>query len=120
MLLNLRGVPDDESSEVRELLDHNGIEYYETEPNFWGLSMGAIWLRNDEDHPEARRLMDAYQQERARRIRAEHAEAVRAGEAPTLLSRILENPARAIFYLAIIGAILYFTLWPFLTLAVGG
>lgn len=117
MLMNLRGVPDDEVEEVRDLLERHAIEFYETEPNFWGLSMGAIWLRHDDDHAQARRLMDEYQRERARRMREEHVEAVRQGTAPTIVSRFLENPLRTVFYLAVIGGILYFMLWPFLRLA---
>ena len=44
LLLNLRGVPDDEADDVRRFLDSGGIGYYETQPTRWGTS-GGIWVR---------------------------------------------------------------------------
>ena len=43
LLLNLRGVPDDEADDVRRFLDSGGIGYYETQPTMWGTS-GGIWI----------------------------------------------------------------------------
>ena len=45
LLLNLRGVPDDEADDVRRFLDSGGIGYYETQPTLWGVSFGGIWIR---------------------------------------------------------------------------
>ncbi|MFO7288296.1 MAG: DUF6164 family protein, partial [Gammaproteobacteria bacterium] len=49
LLLNLRGVPDDEADEIRALLEEHGIAFYETPPSRWGVSAGGIWLRRRED-----------------------------------------------------------------------
>src|SRR5690606_18742767 len=42
LLLNLRQVPADEASEVRELLSRHAIDFYETTPSQWGISHGGI------------------------------------------------------------------------------
>ena len=56
LLLNLRHVPEDEADEVRALLERNAIAWYETEPNRWGISAGAIWVREDDQFERARAL----------------------------------------------------------------
>jgi hypothetical protein len=43
LLLNLRGVPDDEADDVRRFLGSRGISYYETPPSRWGTA-GGIWI----------------------------------------------------------------------------
>ncbi|HEX6960237.1 MAG TPA: DUF6164 family protein, partial [Lacipirellula sp.] len=91
LLLNLRGVPDDEADDVRQFLDAGGIGYYETRPNIWGIS-GCIWIRDDGDFAEAKRLMADYQRERQKRARAEHAEAQRNGSAPTFADVLRSQP----------------------------
>jgi hypothetical protein len=101
LLLNLRDVPDDEAEDVRRFLDSASIGYYETRPSRWGISAGAIWIRDDRDFAEARRLMAEYQRERQRRVRAERAEAERAGTAETFIDVLRTQPLRVA--LAVIG-----------------
>jgi len=55
ILFRLNGVSDDEAEEVRELLASNNIDFYETSPGNWGVSMPAIGLEmpvslNKHDH----------------------------------------------------------------------
>ncbi len=64
LLFNLRNVPDDEADEVRALLTAHGVDWYETRPGPWGISHGGLWLRDAAAWPEARRLLDGYQQTR--------------------------------------------------------
>lgn len=116
-LMNLRHVPDDEADDVRDLLARNGIDFYETPPHRWGLSMGAIWLRDDDQHQEAKDLLEIYQQQRLEKARAEHREQLRDGTADTLLRRFRREPLRFILYLALVGVILYFSIKPFLDLS---
>ena len=71
LLLNLRNVPDDEADDVRAFLDANRIAYYETRPSLWGISAGGIWVTEDADVAEAKRLMATYQAERGTRAREE-------------------------------------------------
>jgi hypothetical protein len=70
LLFKLRNVPEDEAIEVRELLDANAIDYFETTPGNWGISMPGLWLSNADDFPRARALLDEYQTARAQRERA--------------------------------------------------
>lgn len=96
LLLNLRHVPDDEADEVRDLLESHAIDFYETAPNRWGISAGAIWIRDDAAVAEAERLMAEYQVGRAERARAEHAAARRAGRAETFWTGLRDDPARVL------------------------
>ncbi|MCP1675944.1 hypothetical protein J2T57_003099 [Natronocella acetinitrilica] len=116
LLMHLRGVSDEEADEVRELLSRHQIDYYETPPNHWGLTMGAIWLRDEDQKDEASQLLDTYQQERQQRVREEYAARREAGEIDTVLTRILREPVRFLVYLGIIGTILYFLITPFFRL----
>ena len=75
LLLNLRNVADDEADDVRAFLVANRIAYYETRPSLWGISAGGIWVTEDADVAEAKRLMATYQAERGARARAEYAAA---------------------------------------------
>jgi hypothetical protein len=94
LLLNLRDVPDDEADDVRRLLDSGGIGYYETEPSRWGVSAGGIWIRDDGDVTEAKRLMAQYQRERQARAREALAEAQRTGSAQTFTDVLRTQPLR--------------------------
>ena len=84
LLLNMRMVPEDEADEVRGFLRMHAIAFHETRPSRWGISYGGIWVSEDADYPQARRLMDDYQAARQARARAEHAQAVGDGSADTL------------------------------------
>lgn len=90
LLLNLRGVPDDEADDVRRFLGSSGISYYETPPSRWGTA-GGIWI-GDSDLAQAKRLMADYQRERLARARAERAEAQRNGTAETFLDVLRTQP----------------------------
>ncbi len=103
LLLNLRNVPDDEANDVRRFLASGGIGYYETPPNRWGIS-GGIWIRDDGDVAEAKRLMAEYQRERQVRARAERAEAERNGTAETFADVLRTRPLQVA--LTVIGIVL--------------
>jgi hypothetical protein len=118
--MNLRGVPEDEAAEVRELLDENAIDYYETPANRWGISMGGIWLRDEDDYERVRRLLDDYQIRRRDAARAAEAERRRTGTHDTFVQVVRRNPARVILYVAIVSVLLYFSIRPFFDLATGG
>jgi hypothetical protein len=113
LLLNLRNVPEDEADEVRELLERHHIAFYETPPSRWGISMGGIWVGDDDQAAHARHLLDDYQHERARRARAEYEQNKRAGTADTLLGRLLRDPVKTLLFTAIAAALLYFLIRPF-------
>ncbi|HEU4813460.1 MAG TPA: DUF6164 family protein [Xanthomonadaceae bacterium] len=103
LLLNLRHVPDDEADDVRAMLDEARIAFYETKPSAWGISAGGIFVTEDADAPEAKRLMAIYQGERRTRARAEHAAAQRDGTAETFWTVLRDEPGRvALVALAIV------------------
>jgi hypothetical protein len=113
-LFSLYNVPDDEAEEVRELLASHEIGFYETLPGNWGVSMPAIWLRDEGQLQEARALIDEYQKKRLVRVREEYALMQRAGTNRTILDVIRENPLRFVVYLAAIAMVIYFSTRPFM------
>jgi hypothetical protein len=116
LLLNLRNVPDDESADVRDFLEKNHFDWYETKPSIFGVSAGGIWLRDADEYQRARALMDTYQRERQIRVRAELEQARREGNAPTLLGELRANPRRGLMALAAIALAAAVAAWPFLLL----
>lgn len=116
ILLNLRDVPEDEAQEIRDLLAEHGILFYETPSNRWGISMGAIWLKDESQREAALQIMARYQQARQTRAREDHARLKRQGNAETLLDKIRNQPRRVLLYLAAIVTILYFSTQPFFNL----
>jgi len=109
-LFKLRDVPEDEAADVRQLLDEHGIVFYETGAGALGLGTPAIWLRDDSRLLQARQLIDAYQLERAERIRAGMA----TEPVPTMLDRLRANPLQFLLFVAMILFMLYVSLAPFL------
>jgi len=96
LLLNLRNVPDDEADDVRAMLDAHRIAFYETPPSGWGLFAGGIFVKDNADIVEAKRLMAEYQAQRSARVRAEYAAARRNGTAETFRSVLREQPLRVV------------------------
>jgi len=88
LLFNLRNVPDDEADEVRQLLTEQGVDWYETRPGPWGISGGGLWLRDAAAWPQARRLLDGYQQARREQAR----EQVRRHGRQTFFDLLRERP----------------------------
>lgn len=116
LLFRLRGVPEDEADDVRDLLSEHEIRYYETSEGNWKIAVAAIWLPDQAQLGEARELLAVYQESRARQARARHHEERADGTAPTLWQRIREHPLRFLAYLAAAGAVGYLTVMPFLSL----
>ena len=107
LLFSLRGVPDDEAEEVRALLHEQGIDFYETGAGNWGMSMPAIWLKNDADLPQARTVLNAYQAERTAIQRQRYVEAKQQGLEPGFFEYNRRHPWRFLFYITLLAAILY-------------
>ena len=110
LLFKLRNVPDDEADDVRAFLDEHGIAWYETSPGFWNISLGGIWVREDGDVAQAKRLMAEYQVQRGARVRAENEAARRDGTLGNFWTVLREEPARVLlavfgilFALALVG-----------------
>ena len=107
LLFKLRGVPDDEADEVRELLTQHEVDFYETSAGNWGLSMPGIWLHNEQQFEPARALIDDYQEARAIRVREEYEQLKREGKNRTFIDWAKVNPVQLVFFLAVIVMVLY-------------
>ncbi|WIO74486.1 DUF6164 family protein [Porticoccaceae bacterium LTM1] len=116
LLFKLNNVPADEAQEVRQLLDDHQIDFYETPGGNWGISVEAIWLHDDSRLLEAKALLEEYQAERSRRVRAEYEQSRAQGEHPNLWQKICANPLPVIALMALAAAIIYFSVVPFFDL----
>lgn len=117
ILFRLGGVPEDEAQEVRALLEQHGIEYFETPGGRWGISLAAIWLRDESQLSQAKALIDDYQQARQRRAHQEYEQRKMEGSNETLLHKMVRQPIAFLFYVAIAILILYLSVKPFLDFA---
>jgi len=113
-LFKLRHVPEDEAEEIRLLLLENGIDFYETEAGGWGISVPAIWIHDDNRLAQASALIDAYQQERTTRVRAEYRQLKDKGHHQTVADKIRQKPIQFILFFLMTLFILYVSLAPFI------
>ncbi|HEX7074036.1 MAG TPA: DUF6164 family protein [Hyphomicrobiaceae bacterium] len=116
LLFSLRSVPDDEAEEVRQLLASNRIDFYETPAGRWGISSPGIWLHDGYQLPKARSLIETYQKERFASRRQAFESLKQQGKHRTIVHAIVENPLRFVFYLIVIGVVLYLSIVPFFRL----
>jgi len=107
LLFPLRHVADDELDDIRDVLNENAIQFYETNAGNWGISMPAIWLPDNTQQQQAQQLIAIYQQERQVVLRSEYAQLKQSGEASTFLSNLRQNPLQVILFIAAIFAVLY-------------
>lgn len=117
ILFRLNGVPDDEANDVRELLANHAIDFYETSPGNWGVSMPAIWLRDDSQFQKARALLDTYQSKRTVRMQAEYERLKREGKHKTFIDAVEQNPVSFIVHLALAVLVIYLSVRLVLDLA---
>ncbi len=107
LLFSLRGVPEDEAEDVRELLVDNNIDFYETNAGNWGISMPGLWVNNENEWLEASKLLSVYQQNRYKQQRAHYQQLKKQGKHERLVDVIKNKPAQFIFYFTFIIFILY-------------
>ena len=107
LLFSLRGVPEDEADDVRELLTEQNIDFYETSAGNWGMSVPALWLRDDADLEKARSVLNAYQQQRFLTSREHYLQLKKAGQQKTLLKAFIEKPLLYSAYLFTIALVVY-------------
>lgn len=71
LIFKLNGVSEEEAEDVRQLLEEHDLDFYESSAGRWGVSVAGLWLKDNEQKPHARQLIDAYQQQRVARLRVE-------------------------------------------------
>jgi hypothetical protein len=118
LLFKLNNVPDDEATDIRELLTAQDIYFYETHAGIWRLGLDAIWLPNAEKLEQARELIRAYQHERTLRQQKNYADLVGSGQAPTLWQHFRVSPLRFVLLIIAVVAVLSITLVPFIMLMI--
>ncbi len=113
LLFKLQNVPDDEATDIRELLAENDIYFYETHAGFWRLGVDGLWLPDDTNLERARELIKAYQVERTINQQKVYADLVEQGQAPTLWQNFLLSPLRFVLLIVAVFFVLTLTLAPF-------
>ncbi len=116
LLFKLNGVSEEEANEIRELLDEHDVEYYETHSGRWGISLAAVWIKNNDQFESARELILASQRQRQISLRTEFEKQRLNGEIPDWRQRLRERPIDFIAVGLAIAFILGIMLWPFLTI----
>ena len=61
LIFKLTSVPEEEAVGVRKELESAGIEYYETSGGSWGWSLPGLWVKNNSDYLQARRIIEQFQ-----------------------------------------------------------
>lgn len=111
----------EEVSDILALLQRHAIPHYETPKGIFGLSVGAIWVKDDSDYETARQIIEEYDKARALRVRQQHESAARGtGLVATLLNvrrLIVERPHEALLYVVIIAGLIAIHWWFFSTLS---
>ena len=107
LLFSLRGVPEEEAFEIRDLLNHHDIDFYETNAGNWGFSMPAIWLRDELQLDQAQHLLQGYHRARYQLQREIYLAKKAKGDHTTLWQSFQQSPLIFSGYLLAIGLILY-------------
>lgn len=111
LFFNLRGVPNDEANDIRDLLTANNIAFYETTAGAWGISLPAIWLHSPDDLPLARELFTAYQQQRTIEQREQYLSLKQQGLQPGFWLHNFKQPVRFLCYVAVMALVIYVSLY---------
>jgi hypothetical protein len=114
LFFQLRGVPDDEADDVRELLTSNEIRFYETTAGNWGISTPAIWLYEAEDAEKIRPLFNAYQQQRQISQREQYLALKQQGQTSGFFRHNIKKPLHFLLYSGVIALTAYVSIkWLF-------
>lgn len=115
-LMNLRHVPDDEADEIRALFEANEVDYYETPPSRWGISMGGFWVHDGEEAERAKALLEDYQLQRLHQQRMVYHQELAEGRTGGIWHRLRAKPVTTLAACVAIAAVLALSLAPFIRL----
>lgn len=118
LLFRLRNVPEDEADDIRGLMQNHHIEFYETTAGNWGISLPAIWARNDEDVNSAKELINQYQKDRALSSRENYEKDRQEGRTSSFLQRVKKRPLATAGIILFCVFVVYAMLSPFIRLAI--
>lgn len=109
LIFKLNDVSDEEADDVRDLLEENSIDFYETSAGRWGVSVAGIWVKDKEKFVVARKLIDEYQLQRIERLGS-----ITIKE--SLWGRFKAAPMQLLAMLVIVALVLYVSIVPFVSL----
>ncbi len=113
LIFKLNNVPDDEANEIRDLLETNKIDFYETTAGNFGLSFAAIWLRDELQLTRAKYLIEEYQKERYNKV-TEHYQSLKlSGQNLTYWQSLQQFPIKIPAVIIFIVVLFYFSIAPF-------
>ena len=110
LLYKLRGVPEIEADEIRQLLTQHQIDFYETPADKWGVSMPAIWVADEVTIDKAKQLLEDHHRDYTQKRKLDST----ATDEP-LMSYWLRKPITFLGYVALILFVLYLVISPFLS-----
>jgi hypothetical protein len=116
LIFRLRHVPDEEAQAIRELLDSNGIDWFETSAGNWGIAMPGLWASNAEQVARAKQVIAQYQFEHATKQRELHEKEKQLGQSKTLMQVVQERPYYVLGIVIFCLFILYVSIQPFVKL----
>lgn len=109
----MRDVPDDEADDIKALLESNSIDYFETFGGNWGISMPALWVKDKGQFSHARKIIDAYQVERTKRVESGDLDISENLDIKTLGDSFKKKPFHFISYWALIVIVLFISIYYF-------
>jgi len=115
LLFKLNGVPEDEADDVRALLTEQQINYYETHAGKWGISVAAIWLKDESQLESAKKIIEDYEQQRSIIVQQHHEELKQQGQLETFWSRLFHRPFQFIAYALLMLFVIYLSTLPFVS-----
>lgn len=116
LVFRLRNVPEDEANDVRELMDENEFDWYETSAGNWGIAMPGIWVSNDDELKKARQLIETYQRTRQATMRENYHQKIEDGSVVSFAQRLKEHPLRVAGLVIFCVFILFVSINPFMQL----
>lgn len=115
LLFRLNNVPEEEAEGVRAVLLENEIDFYETSAGAFGISVAAIWLRDESELTRAREVIAAFQIQHAQRVREEWQDSHNRGEADSFLKRLRREPLKVLLLIGGLLVVLYVSIVPWLS-----
>ena len=116
LIFKLRNVPDDEVTEVHQLLKDNNIDYYETSAGNWSISMPGLWLKTDKQLNQAKQILEEYQKQRAKKAREDYLKLKAEGKQRTLFDEFKDHPIHLVTYFTIIATLIFLPIKLFMTM----
>lgn len=112
IVFRLKDVPEQEADAVRELLTDKDIEFYETDEGRWRISVGAIWVVDNDDYEAARELISDFQEQHHKEMRSQFEKDEREGKVISFWQMLGQYPMQVLAYLVLILIVLAVTILP--------